>query len=214
MNISAQRRRLSGQTFRGEKYAGQDLRGAIALGATFEDCEFKDCKFGQAQLQNATFEGCRLYDCNFDQAVLVCRILGCHFERCSFDQAVFAAAHIKDSKFYEGRAQYADFSRATVENTVLSLDLHGARLDFAESNHVSFAGSNLWGAVVPLGCAFFVGNEFDGRQLAYLLALVRLSEGNSEAREILKQLVPERIERVVQRIAVPHSAESAETRNT
>jgi hypothetical protein len=76
------------------------------------------------------------------------------------------------------RFQYADFTRAVLTNvSILDSDLHGARLDLVASENIDWTGSSLWGALIPINCAFFSGNTFDQDQVHRLLALLLHAKG-------------------------------------
>jgi hypothetical protein len=82
----------------------------------------------------------------------------------------------------------------------VSADLHGARLDLACSDGVDWSGSNLWGAVVPLNCAFIASNRFDRRQLHMFLALLQYSTGNVEDLDDIDRIVDDRYRKLVRRL--------------
>lgn len=173
MELSKHRRRLSGNLFEDRTFTNEDVRNALADQAGFKKCKFKNCKFANASFAGATFLECEFEDCDFRGAVLTARIYDSKFVRCDLDQASFASAHVVASRFEVCRLQYCSFYRATVERTsFIDCSLHGAVLDFAVSSGLDFTGSNLWSAVIPLGCGFFLGNRFDRRQLHMLLSLL------------------------------------------
>lgn len=201
MSIQRQRRRLSGQEFVDQTYTGLDLRNAVAQGCRFIRCKFIDCKMDLGAFGDATFVECVFERCSLLQAQLVSRLYSCGFAGCSMDQVMLTGADIQDTSFTDCRMQYSNWDRSTVQRTeVRDCDLHGARLDFAVTEGVDFTGSNLWGVVVPISCATFVGNRFDRRQMHMLLALLSKSLGNDHERTRIRSLVDERYERLVGRL--------------
>lgn len=199
MNIERNRRRLTGHRYEGLAFEGLDLRGALAESSLWINCTFDRVKFGQAALGNGTFQGCRFTDCDFGQATLISRLYRCAFTDCDFSQALFAGADIQATTFAHCRFQYANFQRATLTDVgLIDCDLHGAALDFAVSRRVDFSGSSLWGALIPLNCAMFVGNTFDRRQVHHLLAL--LCHGKGGWREGLVPHVDRASQKLVTRL--------------
>jgi fluoroquinolone resistance protein len=173
MTLQRQRRRLSGSVHEAETFQSMDLRNSIAVSSVFKDCTFKDCKFNGATLDNATFDNCIFLRCSMQMCRLISRLYGCTFADCDLDQSAFNGADIRGTVFRACRLEYAIFDRATViDGKFLNCQLHGARLDFAETQNVDFTGSNLWGAVIPISCATFVGNRFDRRQIGLFLAIL------------------------------------------
>lgn len=176
--LSRERRRLSGQLFEDQTFTNEDVRNGLADQAGFKNCTFVDCEFANASLGGAALIGCKFTGCDFRGAVMVARIYDCEFTDCDLDQATFGGAHVRGTRFTRCRFQYTDWTRATVEQTsFLRCSMHGARLDMAVSRGLDFSGSNLWGALIPLGCAMFVDNRFDRRQLHMLLALLQRIDG-------------------------------------
>lgn len=209
MTLQGRRRRLSGGFFDGESYRQMDLRGAIAVSSGWHNCRFEGINFGRARFENATFLGCVFENCQFQQASLISRIGGSTFNKCDFDQASFVAAEISDSDFSNCRFQYADFTRGILRNVQMhGSNFHGANLDFAATTNIDYSGSNLWSAVIPLNCATFIGNRFDRRQVAYLLALVAHAEIDPLLRRDLLSLAGKRAVGVVGRLVQHATAEN------
>lgn len=215
-SIQKNRRRLAGQEYVDQSYANLDLRNAQAYQSRWVRCTFTNCKLDQAYFADATFVGCVFTDCSLTQATLVTRIYSTTFENCNLDQVLLKGADIQDSRF-TGRAQYSDWQNATILRTEVSIDLHGARMDITASTGVDWSGSNLWGAVVPLGCAFFAGNIFDKRSLHVFLALVTKTRGNDNDRSDIGRLVDARYKRIVDRLVLEDDStidgDSSATRN-
>jgi uncharacterized protein YjbI with pentapeptide repeats len=178
-----------------------DLRGMVAQGATFLNCSFTRCKMDQALLQDAKLLGTVFFECSLRQAAMVSWIKSTDFVNCEMDQAQLLGAQIEDSRFMGTRLEYSIFTRATLKNVRFEdCALHGAHLDLADSEWVEFPGSNLWGAVVPISCAFFRGTTFDKRSMHMFLGLLSHTEGNDNEREQLRTLVEDRYLRAVGRL--------------
>lgn len=202
MNIQRDRRHLSGSNFVDETFANLDLRNAVAQNGEWLRCKFINCKLDQATFANATFVNCVFESCEMRQTIMVSRIYSCTFRFCQMDQASFNGADIQDSRFDKCRAEYSQWSAATLVRTAVDCELHGARLDINRSDRVDWTGSNLWGAVVPISCATFVGNRFDKRQMHLFLALLCKSTGNDNDREDVRSLVDERFQRLLDRLVI------------
>jgi hypothetical protein len=183
---------LAGQSFANESLSDLDLRNAVAPGATFRSCTFERCTLALANLGGATFVDCVFTDCDLRQAILVARFYGCTFARCDLDQANLQGADISETQLLACRAQYSNWSQATLVNTRIDCDLHGAVLNLAVTENVDWGGSMLWSAVVPLNCAFVTGNAFDTRQIEMFVALMALAKIPAQLREQLEAIVPRR----------------------
>jgi hypothetical protein len=201
MNISARRRRLSGQEFTDVDFNRADLRGALAYGSVWRNCVFHACQLGQADFRDAVFDRCVFDLCDLTQAVLVGRIRDTAFGRSNLDQATLVGAIIERSTFIDCRLQYALFSRATVTDTAFKdSNMHGAILDFAYTQNVDFSGSNLWGIVAPFSCALTSSNVFDGRQVQYMLALILHAKLPEAERRKLEMIVDPKVRKAVRRL--------------
>lgn len=201
MDIQKSRRRLGGHIATDQTFTNLDLRGMVAQQSVWTRCHFVKCKLGQVALGDATFIDCHFVDCDLGQATLVSRLYQTTFTNCNLDQAVLTGADIQGSMFRNCRMEYVNMERATLRNVeMLDCALHGARLDFAESDSVDFTGSNLWGAVIPINCAFWVGNRFDRRSLHMLLGLINRSAGDTNTRDDVRSITDERYERLVNRL--------------
>lgn len=209
--LSRNRQRLAGRTEEGKTFENEDLRGAIAHSSVWSNCVFRGTRFGQADLGNATFLDCRFEGCDFSQAILIARIYRTSFTNCVFDQANLAGADIMDSRFKECRLQYASLHRATaLHSDFRSCDFHGATLSFAETVSCDFTDSSLWGAVIPLSCAFWVGNTFDRKQAEYLLALFSYTNGNATLVARLQDEIRPTIRKAVMRLVGQYTADPAQ----
>lgn len=200
MSIQRQRRKLGGNEFVDETCVNMDLRNAFAQSSKWIRCTFVNCKMDQANFADATFVECVFESCEMRQTILVSRIYHCKFRFCQMDQANLRGADIQDTSFSKCRAEYSDWGSATLVRTSVDCELHGARLDLDRSDSVDWAGSNLWGAVVSVGCSFFVGNHFDPRQLHLFLALLCKSTGNENDLEAVRSVVDERFSRLLDRL--------------
>ncbi len=184
-----------------QSWSDMDLRGMVAQGALFNRCTFTRCKMDQAALGDATFVNCVFLKCGLRQAALVSRIYWCEFYDCEMDQAMLTGSDIQDSTFRGSRLEYSTFTRSTLKRVRFEdCALRGAHLDFAASDGLEFSHSNLWGAVVPMSCAFWNGTKLDKRSMHVLLALLTHTEGNDNEREQLRTLVENRYLRAVGRL--------------
>lgn len=182
MLLSKLRRSLPGSTWENETFEGLDLRHALMAVATFNKCTFRDTNLARADMSNSTFIGCTFDHCDMTQAVMIGRFYECVFIDCDLDDAVLRGADIRGTWFKGGRAEYTDFTRASMFNGGFKhVNMHGARLEFAQTDKVDFSGSNLWGAVVPISCSLMVGNTFDARQIHSLFALLLHSHWDHSA---------------------------------
>jgi uncharacterized protein YjbI with pentapeptide repeats len=132
--------------------------------------------------------------------VLVSRIYRSTFTACSFDFARFNGADVRGVSFTRCRAQYSTWPLATLENVKLDCDLRGAKLDLAQSDGIDFTGANLWAAVIPINCAFIVGNTFDERTAGCFLALMSRAKLPPGLREWVEEAIPKHSKRLVERI--------------
>lgn len=199
MLLSKLRRTLPGSKHEGEVFEGLDLRHALMGLAEFKDCTFRDTKLFKADMRDATFINCTFDNCDLTQAIVIARLYGCRFVDCNLDAALFNGADIRETWFKEGRAEYADFSRASMFGGGFKhVNMHGARLEFAQTDNVDFQGSNLWGAVIPISCAVLVGNHFDTRQIHSLIALLLHSHWNFSAE--MTHHIQERYKKMVNRL--------------
>lgn len=199
MSLQKHRRRLLGGRYGPDHVLKEDLRNAVGASALFEGVRFEDTKFGQGDFLSAAFVDCSFTRC--DMAGI--RLLGTTLQKCLFkdtnlDQADFTAANIQDTHFDTCRLQYSSFRRAYfIGGSLTRCDLHGALLDFAQAQRIDYSGSNLWGAVVPLGCQFFVGHRFDHRQIHFFLSLVSHVDGETDE---VQRVADPKIRRVVDRL--------------
>lgn len=191
MRVALNRRRLAGQIVENEQLERQDVRHAIANNSVWTNVNAKACDFSSGNFSGARFDRCTFLDCDFRQSILVASFMQCRFINGNFDDCAFVAAEIRECAFMDGRAQYASFERATVISSRLGLNLHGARLDFAEGREVDWTGANLWNALIPLGCAMFAGSAIDERQGAMYLALIGETTGgiSAENRQKLAEMI-------------------------
>lgn len=183
--------RLSGAEVVDGYYEGVDVRGALAQSSRWLGTTFKSCRLSNAAFADATFDRCRFIDCDFSgkETALVSRIYNSTFEACNFDHARFLGAEIIGCRFVRCRAQHSDWSRATVIDTILFIDLRGATLNFAQTRNVDFTGANLWSAMLPFNCAGFVGNTFADREINMFLSLLGDSKSRL-AKELEKRVTP------------------------
>lgn len=201
MNISKNRRRLAGQLFEDLDETGGDLRHAIAMGSRWVNCTFRSSTFAMGDFGNATFDRCIFIECDLSQAILIARFIDCRFEHCDLDSANLTAAELRGCTFAGGRAQFSTWERATVVNCALSMDLHSARLDFAEGKGVNWSGANLWNALIPLGCAFFAGSEIDEREADMFLSLLLETKGGFDHAWVEAGVTPRRRRAVARLVA-------------
>jgi uncharacterized protein YjbI with pentapeptide repeats len=208
MSLQRRRRLLAGSEWKDETFLSQDLRGAIAVGAIFTNCTFRKCKLSRGKFGGAFFSGCHFESCEINQAILQSRISDCTFVECDLDESLFDSAIIERTHFERCRLEYAVFSRATIlGGGFLGCQLHGTYLDVAESVGVDFTGSNMWGAVIPLGCAAIVGNRFDHRQLHMLLGIVNRAVLDAKDHEYLELIGEKKVFRLVEKLIARESGE-------
>lgn len=214
MSLQRHRRLLAGSTWNDVTFSRQDLRHAIAVGATFTNCTFRDCKLNLGRFEGASFFGCHFEDCSFEQAELRALFRNCVFVECNLDAALFNGAILERTYFERCRLEYAVFTRATViGGGFLGCQLHGTYLDVAESSGVDFSGSNLWGAVIPLGCAVIVGNKFDHRQLHLLLGVVSKAVLDIRDSQTLGLILDPRVLRMVEKLVADAQPQPVEEAN-
>lgn len=209
LNLQRNRARLSGQEFTDETFEGLDLRNSVAQQSRWKGCTFRSVRFDGSALGDATFDGCRFERCSFQGATLVSRIYRSTFERCNLDRALLVGADLKDTTLRGCRAQFSDWTRASLADCKLDVDFRGACLNFALTTNVDFSGSNLWSALVPFNCAMVYGNRFDTRTIGALVALLSYAEGPRDLLDELASNVSEKTRKLVEKFVKYETGEEA-----
>lgn len=174
--IVSLKRRLQGHVQQGGAFSNSDLRSAQGFQSVWENVSFHGSRLSMADLRGSKWVNCRLEGTTF---------YGGNFNAAGFngvtvvdgdgEQSSFAGAVLKNVVFRNCRLAYSSFVGASLDNVVFEqCNMHGCSLDLAEANNVSYVGSNLWSAIVPLGCAFW-NSTFDvetANRFAAMLARV------------------------------------------
>jgi uncharacterized protein YjbI with pentapeptide repeats len=188
VNITLQKRRLHGLTFKNENFTGLDLSSSVAFGSVWTGCEFSECELVLSDFQTAKFTDCAFTKCNVSASVFrSTQMRRVKFIDCDLRHSSFAVATpMIDVSFWDCQMQYSIFIDATARSVLfMHSNLHGADLRFIEANHVDFRGSNLWNAHVQIGCPFFNG-VFDARQADLFTGMVARVHPNEERATILR----------------------------
>lgn len=183
------RRRLTRGVYCNEEIRG-DFRCGLAMEVTLKNCRFVECRldginFSGSKMTNCSFESCTLNGAILNASILV----NCEFLDCQMDMARFDAAILQNCKLKGGRAEYSSFLEASIMDSLLDLQLHGADLRFADSRNVDYGDSNLWGVSFNASCAQFVANKLSERQIDLLLGLLAQAASEERRREI-EAIVP------------------------
>lgn len=178
MSLVAYKRRAEAVKFEGEVFDRLDLRSMKAYGSTWKDCIFRNCQFDLTDWRASRFENCTFAHSSLRLVNMgLCFFEGTTFTNCDMEQASLQGSHLRDVTFLDCRMAYGEtlLQDATLKGHVAfrECNLHGSNLDFRESEPgvLRFTGSNLWGAKISLGCAFWNGT-FDDRTVRQFLALV------------------------------------------
>ena len=201
MTLQRYRRKLAGSVHKDEVFSYQDLRNGIMVGATYDNCTFKSCKMNSLRMEASLFIRCHFEDCDLQHANMMAKFQDCSFLKCNLDNVNLVTAILERTLFEDCRMEYAALSRATmVGGGIVDTALHGAYMDMAGAEGVDFSGSNLWGAVLPMSCAIFVGNKFDHRQLHLLLGLVYKSLLSGDDAQRISLIADPRMVKMVDRL--------------
>ena len=173
LSLARQKRRLQGYKGQSLSLDRTDLRSAKAFASAWEGCTFNEVNFNLTDFTNASFTECEFTLCTGLQANFFgARFVNCKIRDADFEQANFSACWIDQTIFAYSRLCYTVFHDATLWNTTIkNCNLHGAELLFHQTRNVDYAGSNLWGVKVALGCPFFQ-SKFDEKQKQMFVALV------------------------------------------
>jgi uncharacterized protein YjbI with pentapeptide repeats len=190
------RRRLFGKEFTDEIVRG-DFRCAVAYNCKFNNIRFVECQMGSANFRGSSFVGCVFENCRLDQADLRASFKDCVFDGCTLDMASFCGAVLVGTRFSGGRAEYANFSFALLQDVVFDCQLHGADLTFDQAFNVDYGDSNVWGAKITVSCAQFAGAKLSERQLKLFAGLLGQTVGNDDIREVLRSIPDEVTARVL-----------------
>lgn len=178
------KRRLQGFKGLELQLTNLDLTACNAFGSEWEKCLFDSCQFDGGTFKSATFRDCEFRDCTGRLADFsLTTIERTTIVNLKAPQASFYAANLDDVTFTHGDLSHVSFADANANRlSFFHTNLHGANLVFREAlTPIDWTGSNLWGTVVSLGCAFWNGT-FDSRQCRIFAAMLarRVPNGDTE----------------------------------
>jgi uncharacterized protein YjbI with pentapeptide repeats len=183
------RRVLSGGNFSDCTIDG-DFRNAIGYKAKWTKVLFLEANFANANLFGGEFEDCIFEKTTLDRVNFTgSTFRNTHFVECSLDQAIFDNSILRAVTIRGGRAEYASFNNASMNEVELDTQLHGADLRFGYTKDLSYGHSNLWGSSINVNCNNFVGKKINERGLKLFLALLSKTTGNPELTAKIRELV-------------------------
>ena len=199
--LTSMKRRLQGHVQQGGHVYEADLRSVQAFQSVWENVEFDHSRLSMGDFRGSKFTNCvftktTVYGSNWNAATLH----GVSFDGCDAEQVSFVGAVLRKAVFTDCRLAYSSFAGATFHDVrFIRCNLHGCSLDMAEANDVSYLGSNLWSAVVPLGCAFF-NSSFDADTANRFAAMLARVHPNESAKAALIGMAGETTYRAVCRL--------------
>lgn len=175
MSLVSIKRRAEGGVYEAETYEKMDLRSMKGFGSKFTNCLFTDTMLDLSDLRNCRFDGCTFVSCEVQRAEFSSSFFEeTSFHDCNLEQTSFMGCHLAETTFSDCRMAYGEtlFQNATAKKLrFVKCNLHGSNLDFREANGLSFDDSNVWGAKISLGCAFW-NADFDERTCRRFVAMV------------------------------------------
>ena len=178
MSLLKIKRRAESTIFEEETFSGLDLRSMKAFGARFTNCIFHECQMDLSDLRTSRIDGCLFDRCALSKVDFSTSFVErSRFVDCNLEQASFMGCFINDVDYESCRMAYGEtmFLNATAKSNLgfVKCNLHGSNLDLreAEPGVLRFEDTNLWGARVGLGCAFWNG-EFDEVTCRRFIAMV------------------------------------------
>ena len=190
MSMTLGKRRMQGHRYDGETFENLDLSSLDAFESVWVGCTFTNCDMTLGNMQRVELSGCTFQDCDMRAVNFMgAKIRQVRFDSCDLRQSAFAGVTPLDRVVFQScRLQYASFYNSTARDSeFLEANLHGADLRFIEATRMKYAGSNLWGAYVQLGCQF-LRSEFDERQCDLFTGMVARRQPNEEKRKLLTDI--------------------------
>ena len=174
MQLDQFHRRAQGHKAHAERFLKLDIHGIQGFGSEWVNCYFQDCEARMGDLRTSRFLSTTMEGCLLDgTAMNGCFLEGCDISACSFAGVTFGGATIRDVSFVGCDLRYSSFAGATLRGSVkfINCKARGADLDFMETDDTTFAGTDLWGVRIAVGCAFF-NSSFDKDTMRLFAGLV------------------------------------------